>query len=283
MSRYLGPLAVVLAAVTPVASRSQETAQLVVVATTDVHGRVTHWDYENDAEAPWGLTRAATVLDSLRLVHRGQVVLVDAGDLIQGNPFASYFATVQQTDPHPVVDAMNALDYDAAALGNHEFNFGVDVLVRALSRATYAIVSTNVYGLPRDSVAYRRTVIVERGGVRVGVVGLTTPGVMLWDRARVAGRMRVRPILPDAEDALSRLAEEGVDLKLVVIHSGMGPGSSYDTAGVGEENVAARLSQLAIRPDLVVVGHSHRRLVDSVINGVHFIQPEAWARSLAVA
>ena len=276
-------LAVLLAAASPAGLRSQETAQLVVVATTDIHGRVTHWDYENDAEAPWGLTRAATVLDSLRRAHPGQVVLLDGGDLIQGSPFATYFATVQPSDPHPVVDALNALDYDAAALGNHEFNFGVDVLTRSLSRATYAIVSSNVYGLPRDSVAYRRSVVIERGGVRVGIVGLTTPGVMLWDRSRVAGRMRVRPILPDAAEALSHVAEAGVDLKIAVIHSGMGPGSSYDTTGIGEENVAARLAQLPVRPDLVVVGHSHRRIVDSVINGVHFIQPEAWARSLAVA
>ena len=280
-SRLSLPLLLVCLAL-PAAMPAQESAHVVVVATTDIHGRVTHWDYETDTDAPWGLTRAATILDSLRRTHPGQVVLVDAGDLLQGNPFATYFATVQPADPHPVVDALNALDYDAAVLGNHDFNFGVDVLTQSLADATYAIVSTNVYGLPRDSVAYRRSLVIERQGVRVGIVGLTTPGVMVWDRARVAGRMRVRPVLPEAEESLRRLAESGVDLKIAVIHSGMGPGSSYDTSGIGEENVAARLAALPDRPDLVVVGHSHRRMVDSVINGVHFVQPEAWARSLAV-
>ena len=107
---------------------AQDTAHVVVVATTDVHGRAMHWDYETDAEAPWGLTRAATAVDSLRRAHPGQVVLVDGGDLLQGNTFATYFATVGPVDPHPIVDALNALDYDAATLGNHEFNFGIAAL-----------------------------------------------------------------------------------------------------------------------------------------------------------
>ncbi|MBI3981784.1 MAG: 5'-nucleotidase C-terminal domain-containing protein [Gemmatimonadetes bacterium] len=262
---------------------AQDSAHVVVVATTDVHGRAMHWDYETDREAPWGLTRAATAIDSLRRLYPDRVVLVDAGDLIQGNPFAAYFAIVEPVDPHPIVDALNALGYDAAALGNHEFNFGVDVLTRALAGATYAIVSGNVYGLPRDSVAYQRVVVVERGGVRVGIAGFTTPGVMVWDRANVRGRVLVRPIVPEVAPSLARLSEERAELKVAVVHSGLGGGSSYDTAGVGEENVAVRLAVLPDRPHLVVVGHSHRRIADSVINGVHFVQPEAWARSLAVA
>src|SRR5258706_562405 len=88
--------------------RAQDSAHVVVVSTTDVHGRATHWDYVLDRDAPWGLDRAATVVDSLRKLYPGRVVVVDAGDLIQGDPFATYFATVQPADPNPVVDALNA-------------------------------------------------------------------------------------------------------------------------------------------------------------------------------
>jgi 2',3'-cyclic-nucleotide 2'-phosphodiesterase/3'-nucleotidase len=262
---------------------AQDSTQVVVVATTDVHGRVTHWDYETDREAPWGLTRAATALDSLRRLYPDRVVLVDAGDLIQGNPFATFFATVEPMDPHPVVDALNALGYDAGVVGNHEFNFGVDLLTRVMAGATYAVISGNVYGLPRDTLVFQRVAVFQRGGVRVGVAGFTTPGVMVWDRANARGRVRVRPILPEVAPSMARLAEGGAELKIAVLHSGLGGPSSYDTTGVGEENEAWRLAVQPDRPQLVVVGHSHGRIVDSVINGVHFIQPEPWAQSLAVA
>ena len=269
--------------IAPIPLAGQDTAHVVIVATTDVHGHATHWDYLNDREGPWGLSRVATVVDSLRRAYPDRVIVVDNGDLIQGNLFATYFATEQSVTVHPVLDAMNAIGYDAAVPGNHEFNFGLDVLARAHRAAAFPIVSANIYRLPRDTLAYQPYVIVRRGDVRVGIMGLTTPGVMVWDRDNVAGRVIVRRILPEAASMLRRLREAGADLTVVAIHSGLSGESSYDTTGVGAENVAARLAELPVRPDLVIVGHSHRQIRDSLIGGVHFIQPLPWARGVAVA
>lgn len=255
---------------------------VVVIATTDVHGRVTHWDYEFDREAPWGLTRAATVIDSLRRAYPGSVVVVDAGDLLQGNSFAAYFATVRPVEPNPVVAALNALGYDALVPGNHDFDFGLGFLERASSRAAYRVVAANVFRLPDRTPLFPGTAMVERGTVRVGIAGLTTPGVMVWNRQHLTGRARVEPILGHTERALEELRAAGADLKLVLVHSGLSGESSYDTVGVGAENAAVGLAYLRVKPDLVVVGHSHRRLRDSVIEGVHFVQPDPWARSLSV-
>ena len=264
------------------AAAAQDSLHVVVVSTTDIHGRVTAWDYVADREAPWGLDRAATVIDSLRKAYPGQVVVVDAGDLIQGEPFAAYFASVRPADPNPVVDALNAVGYDAWTPGNHEFNFGLEALARATGSAGFPVVSGNIFALPRDMLAYQSSAVVRRGAVRVGITGFTTPGVMRWDAHNVAGRVLVRPILPQAERVLRDL-DARVDLKLVLIHSGMDGPASYDTTGIGDENVAARLATLQVKPDLVVVGHSHRRMRDSVIAGVHFVQPDPWAQSLSVA
>ncbi len=262
---------------------AQDTVEVVVAATTDVHGHVYHWDYLNDREAPWGLTRAATIVDSLRRAFPGRVLVVDAGDLIQGSPLATYFAKENPVDPNPVVVALNAMGYDVATPGNHEFNFGLDVMQAALGAAAFPIVSANIYRLPRDTFAFTPEVILHRGGVRVGVTGLTTPGVMVWDRDNVSGRVMVKRVIPQAGLALERLRAGGADVRIVIIHSGMSNPSSYDTSGVGAENVASALASLPVKPHLVVVGHSHRMMTDSVINGVHFIQPRSWARSLAVA
>lgn len=275
-------ITVLLLAVAAPRAAGQDTALVVIVATTDVHGAATAWDYVTDREAPWGLTRAATVLDSLRRAHPGAVVLLDAGDLIQGNPFATYFATVQPRELHPLVDALNAMGYDALTPGNHEFNYGLDLLGRAFGDAGFPLVAANVFRLPRDTFAYAPHVLLPRGGVRVGVTGFTTPGAMVWDRERLRGRVVVRPILPAAEAAVAQLRAASADLVVAVVHSGMEGESSYDTTGIGPENVAAGLATLRARPDVVIVGHSHRHFADSVIHGVHFVQPQAMARSVAV-
>jgi 2',3'-cyclic-nucleotide 2'-phosphodiesterase (5'-nucleotidase family) len=266
------------------AVQSPDSVHLVVVATTDVHGRVLGWDYVRDAAAPGGLSRAATIIETLRAQNPGRVVLLDAGDLLQGNPFAAFFGRVDHRQPQPIVDAMNALQYDAATPGNHDFDFGLDLLRRAAGEATYRYVSANVE--LAGAVLFPPTVILPRAGLRVGVTGLTTPGVNLWDRAQLGaqggGGGRVRRVAEAAPGALARLEREGADLKIVLIHSGLGGGSSYDTTGIGPENDAAALAGMTPKPDLVIVGHSHREIRDTVINGVHFVQPKNWAQSLSV-
>ncbi|MGH7672484.1 MAG: bifunctional metallophosphatase/5'-nucleotidase, partial [Gemmatimonadales bacterium] len=263
------------------AVQAPDSAHVVIVATTDVHGRVRGWDYVRDAEAPGGLARAAAMVETLRAQHPGRVVLLDAGDLLQGNPFATFFASQDRRRPHPVVDALNALQYDVATPGNHEFDFGLDLLQRAAGDATYRYVSANVERA--GGPLFPPVVLLQRAGLRVGVTGFTTPGVMVWDRAQLAaGQVRVRRVAEAAPAALARLEREGADLKVVLIHGGLGGTSSYDTAGVGPENDAAALATVTPKPDLVIVGHSHREIRDTVINGVHFVQPKNWAQSLSV-
>ena len=264
-----------------VAAASADTTHLVVVATTDVHGHATDWDYVNDRQFPGGLIRAATAIDSLRLRYPGSVIVVDAGDLIEGEPFADYYARVAPRDPHPVVDIMNAIGYDVATPGNHEFDYGLPVLERAIAAARFRYVSANIRGLPGDTLTYPPYAVVVRKGVRVGIIGLTTPGVMVWSRKAVRGRVRVAPIRESAAGVLPAVRRES-DLVVAVIHSGMGEPSSYDTSGVGPENASAALAGLIPRPDLVIVGHTHREMLDSVIAGVHFVQPKPYAQTLAV-
>src|SRR5213593_1148041 len=163
-----------------------DTAHVVIVATTDVHGRVLGWDYVRDAAAPGGLSRAAMALETLRSRYPGDLLLVDAGDLLQGNPFATFFGRYDKRQPQPIVDALNALQYDVVTPGNHDFDFGVDFLKRAAAEATYRYVSGNV-GDDSGKPFFTPTVVVSRGAVKVGFTGFTTPGVMLWDRAQLAG------------------------------------------------------------------------------------------------
>jgi len=163
------------------AATALDTAHIVIVATTDVHGRVFGWDYVRDAAAPGGLSRAATALETLRARYPGQIVLVDAGDLLQGNPFAVYYGRYDKRQPQPIVDALNVLQYDAVTPGNHDFDFGVDFLRRAASQATFRYVSANVTDDSGKDL-FATSVVLGRGPVKIGITGFTTPSVMVSDK-----------------------------------------------------------------------------------------------------
>jgi 2',3'-cyclic-nucleotide 2'-phosphodiesterase/3'-nucleotidase len=264
-----------------VAAPVQDTAHVVLVATTDLHGHVAGRDYARDRPAPNGIARVAHVVDSLRRRYPGEVVLVDAGDLLQGDPFATYFARVAPREPHPIVEAMNLAGYDVATPGNHDFDWGVPLFRRAVGDARYAYVSANLFDQPGDTLLLPAYRVVRRAGVRVGIAGFTTPGVMVWDRALVRGKIRIAPIGTVAGKALETMRRDA-DVSVVIIHSGMDGRSSYADSVIGGENVAASLAAVRPRPDVVVVGHSHREMRDSVIDGVHFVQPRPFGASVSV-
>ena len=257
-----------------------DTVRLVVVATTDVHAHATGWDYALERPFAGGLTRVAAVVDSLRRVHGDYLVLVDAGDLLQGNPLGEYLAR-EPRDPHPIIGLMNAMGYDAVTPGNHDFDFGVPFLQRAVAGATFKYVSGNVRALPSDTLMFPAYVTVRHGALRVAIGGFTTPGVNLWDRAQLAGKARVLPISEAAPAVLSAMRRSG-DVSIVLSHSGFSGGSTYDAAGIGQENEAAVLAKGPDAPDLVVVGHTHREVRDTIIGRTHFTQPRNYAQSVSV-
>src|SRR5258705_6974401 len=267
--------------------RSTEPVDLVIATTTDVHGRLRAWDYyANQAEAVRGLTRAATIVDSVRAANPGRVILLDAGDLMQGNPLAYVAAKVSRNRTNPVIAAMNAMHYDAAAIGNHEYNYGVPYLDSAIREAAFPFLSANTYRIDPEGVhAYRPWTIVERGGVKIGIVGATTPGVTLWDAENIRGRLRFGDIVPAVRQAVQEVRSAGADIVLVSVHSGLNESSSYDTVttGVPSENVAARVASEVPGIDLVLYGHSHKENRGSTIGQTLLIQPKNWATSVDVA
>lgn len=258
---------------------------LIVLSTTDVHGRIRAWDYYGDsAESARGLARAATIVDSIRAANPGKVLLLDAGDLLQGNPFA-YVAMRQFADSaNPIIAAMNAMGYDAAAIGNHEYNYGVPYLERAVAHARFPMLSANTLK-PDGSHKFKAWTIVERQGVKIGIVGATTPGVMVWDAENVRGKVSVTDIVPAVRNAVSEVKAAGASIVLVTVHSGLNEPSSYDTVstGVPSENVAERIAREIPGIDLIVYGHSHREQADLHIGKTLLVQPKNWATSVGVA
>ncbi len=270
--------------------RAGQSDTLTIAATTDTHGRIRAWDYyDNRADSARGLTRAASIVDSIRRAHPAAVILVDAGDLLQGNPFAYVAARLTRQKQNPIIAAMNAMRYDAAVIGNHEFNYGVPYLNRSVAQARFPFIAANVYhtsGNSNGSAAYLALTVVRRAGVNVGIVGATTPGSNLWDaeNLKTAG-LRIGDVVPAVRAGVTQARKRGADVVVVVLHSGLNEPSSYDTVstGIGSENVAARVAAEVPGIDVIVYGHSHKENGGETIGHTLLIQPKNWATSVAAA
>ena len=114
---------------------------------------------------------------------------------------------------------MNALNYDAGVIGNHEFNYGLSYLNRAIAQARFPFLAANAYA-PDDSHAYAQATTLTRSGVRVAVIGATTPGSMIWDRDKLRGRIEIRDIVPSVRAAVGDVRAHGAQVVIVVLHSG---------------------------------------------------------------
>ena len=274
------------AGVTVSPAASTEPVELIVAATTDIHARVRGWNYDLAvADSAVGLARAATIVDSLRAAAGGRVVLVDAGDIIQGNALGLVATRVAAPEsPHPVIAAMNAMRYDAAAVGNHEFNYGVPFLERIARQADFPLLAANARR-PDGSRAFRAWTLVDRGGVKVGIVGATTPGAMVWDRDNLRGRIVIGDIVPAVREAVADARAAGAQVIVVTMHSGLNEPATYDTVSTGlpSDNVAARVAREVPGVDVIAYGHSHKQMPDATIGGVLLMQAKNWVQSVAVA
>jgi 2',3'-cyclic-nucleotide 2'-phosphodiesterase/3'-nucleotidase/5'-nucleotidase len=294
-NRLLGPALLGLAlagcappAASPLPAAPVAEGTLVVLGTTDTHGWLLPRDYYTGRETPNGLARLVPAIDSVRAANPAATVLVDSGDLLQGNPLDFVYSRLDSTETHPVAAAMNALEYDAAAIGNHEFNYGIEHLDRVASQAEFPFLSANVFRAGTDEHAYRPYTLVERTvdgrTVRVGITAVTPPGVLIWDRDNVKGRLDFRDIVSSVAPVVSEMRGRGADVVVVAAHSGL-EGSSYDTAstGVPVENAAAELARRVPGIDVIFMGHTHREVADTSIAGVLVQQAKNWGGSLAIA
>ena len=266
----------------PAAER--DSLELFVASTTDVHGWLHGWDYfANAPDSTRGLARLATIVDSLRGALGDRMLLVDAGDLLQGTPITS-IALRDSLGANPIIAAMNAMRYDAAAIGNHEFNYGLSYLRRAIAQARFPFLAANAL-TPAGRPAYPPFVILTRDGVRVAIVGGTTPGSMIWDRDKLRGRVELRDIVATLRETVTAARARGADVVVAVLHSGLDEPSSYDTTATGlpSENVSAQVARDVPGVDLVVFGHTHKELAQSTIATTLLTQPRNWAGSLSLA
>jgi 2',3'-cyclic-nucleotide 2'-phosphodiesterase/3'-nucleotidase len=257
--------------------------RLTLLGTTDVHGQLLPYEYSTGGESRGSLAQVATLVDSIRRVDRA-VLLFDSGDLLQGTPLDEHQASEGMDDVHPVIAAMNLLRYDASAIGNHEFNYGLPFMESALAGARFPFLAANIRAEGTDSLPFRPYTLLEVEGVRVGVMGFTTPGVAIWDRAHVEGRLQFDDIVETARRLVPQVREAGAEVLVAIAHSGLGPGSSYGSvAGAPEENALEQLATQVPEIDVIFGGHTAESIDGLRIGRTLILHAGVRANHLAVA
>ena len=237
---------------------------LRIIGTTDIHSFLTDFDYYKDAPTEkFGFTRAASLIRQARAEVKNSV-LVDNGDLIQGNPIADYQAAVgyKEGKPNPAVDCLNAMHYEVGTLGNHEFNYGLDYLADAIKQAKFPIVNANVVKAGTEEPYYTPYVIQEKTVVdnkgkshklKIGYIGFVPPQIMVWDKANLTGKVETRDIVKSAQKYVPEMKKKGADIIVALAHTG----PSDEPYHEGAENSAFYLADVP-HIDAVIFGHSHR-------------------------
>ena len=254
--------------------------RLVVLATTDLHATLGPYNYYLDSPGgDPGLASAATMVRQIR-AREPNCLLFDNGDTIQGSPMGDLAAEGGLAFPHPMIAAMNQMGYDAATLGNHDFNYGLDYLQRCLADARFPVVLANLDRADGDSLLPRsalldRNLLDDTGArhrLRIGVIGLAPPQITKWDSRLLSGLVETRPIVESARREAAHLRARGADLVIALCHSGIGPGQDAPDL----ENALLPLAESGA-VDAIVAGHTHRALPSrdcpGPIHGTPVVQP----------
>jgi 2',3'-cyclic-nucleotide 2'-phosphodiesterase / 3'-nucleotidase len=253
--------------------------RLRLLGLTDLHANLYPYDYYRDCpDESLGLARAASLVAEARR-EAPNCLLFDDGDILQGTPLGDLAAEAIIADPtavHPVIAAMNTLDYAVATLGNHDFNYGLEALGRAYAQARFPVVCCNVRksdGSPwfPPSIVIERAFVDEFGTARrlkVGVIGVAPPQIAKWDETHVRGRLITVDIVEAVAAELGELRAR-VDLVVVLCHSGISRAASTR----GEENAGQDLARLD-GVDALFLGHQHLLLPGEDFAGLPGVDAE---------
>ncbi|MFJ9587035.1 bifunctional metallophosphatase/5'-nucleotidase [Streptomyces acidicola] len=276
-----------------------------VLGTTDLHGNVFNWDYftdkefDDNAHNDIGLAKISTLVNQVRAEKgRGNTLLIDAGDTIQGTQLSYYYAKVDPITAkggpvHPMAQAMNAIGYDAAALGNHEFNYGIPVLRKFEEQCRFPLLGANALdaktlrpAFPPYSMHRLRTPFGRE--VKVAVLGLTNPGIAIWDKANVQGKMTFPGLEEQAAKWVPKLRSMGADVVIVSAHSGSSGTSSYGDQLPYVENAAGLVAEQVPGIDAILVGHAHAEIPEYFVTNketgkqVLLSEPLKWGQRLTL-
>jgi len=279
-------LVVLLALVLVARSFVPDRVQITILSTTDLHGNIDPIDYYTNKPDNRGLAKIGTLIKRARKENPNSL-LIDSGDTIQGTPLESFHNRKNNAPPDPMMLVMNSLNYDAMTVGNHEYNFGLKVLEKARAEANFPWLSANTYDIAKEQPHYKPYIVKEVAGVKIGILGLTTPGIPNWDNPPNYAGLEFHEPVSEARKWVAVLRDtEKVDVVVIAMHMGLGEDLRTGEVSPGQvphENEAISIAQEVPGVDVILMGHTHREVPSLYINGVLLTQANYWGKHLARA
>lgn len=265
---------------------SPKRVHITVLGTTDLHGNIYPIDYYTNKPDNRGLAKVATLIKRVRK-ENPTALLIDSGDTIQGTPLEYYHNKKNNEPRDPMMLVMSSLHYDSMTVGNHEYNFGLKVLEKARSEAEFPWLSANTYNKGTEETHYKPYIVKEVSGVRIGILGLTTPGIPNWENVPNYVGLEFREPVAEAKKWVAQLRDkEHVDLVVIAMHMGLEEDlrtGEINPGQVPNENRALAIAKEVPGVDVIFMGHTHKDTPSIYLNGVMITQANYWGRHLARA
>ncbi|MBE0641891.1 MAG: bifunctional metallophosphatase/5'-nucleotidase, partial [Bacteroidales bacterium] len=234
--------------------------RLLIAATSDLHGAIFPVRSSDGSYKGQSLANISTLISGLRQDYPGQLILLENGDLIQGDPASYYYNFISTTDTHLFVRALHYLGYDAATIGNHDIEAGPAVYEKFRRDLNFPWLGGNVLRSADDKPWFKPYHIIERQGVKIAVLGLTTPAVPQWLPRQLWEGMYFEDMAHSARRWMDIINnEEKPDLVIGLFHSGAD--TSWKTTGfqnLEHENAASWVASTVPGFDLIICGHDHQ-------------------------
>ena len=194
--------------------------ELHILETTDVHGHFFDYDFTRDTFRTGSLTQFATYLDSIRNVEKN-IVLLDNGDIIQGDPVVFYSNYIDTTSTHIVTKIYKTLNYDVATIGNHDIEAGPAVYNKLKNELPIPWLGANIIDKKSGKPAFQPFHIIEKDGVKIAIIGITTPGIPNWLPQKLYEGLQFQGMVEAAQKWMKIVKEEHPDIIIGLFHSGL--------------------------------------------------------------
>lgn len=276
---------VVLSFATSCSSKPESTS-ITIYCTSDVHGTLFDHDVKHDGVSERSLANVSAYMNKVREQDSTGIVFLDNGDFLQGQPSNYFFNFIDTTEINIVAQVMNYLRYDAASVGNHDIETGIPVYNKVARELHFPWLSANAVNVITKKPYFKPYTIIERNGIKIAILGLTTPGIPKWLPKHLWRDMEFADMIETAKVWVPLIQkEERPDLLIGLFHSGV----DYNYAGENaltpkNENAGVLVAQQVDGFDVVILGHDHKEHSEIITNDaghqVVILDPKSHATNL---
>lgn len=285
LSQFLGSI-FLISIILCSCSNKPEKATLTIYCTTDVHGSLFDYDLKKDAPTANSLAAVAGYLKKEHPKGKKQYILLDGGDFLQGQPTNYYFNFIDTAHTNIVAEIMNYLNYDAAAVGNHDIEAGHPVYDKVIKEFQFPWLAANALNTSTGEPYFKPYTVIKRNGLKIAVLGMITPGIPKWLPNHLWKGIEFKDMIETAQKWIPIIREkEAPDLMVGLFHAGFNhnyAGENKDTPC--NENATMLVAQQVDGFDIIISGHDHQEKIEEITNDaghrVLIVDPRSHARAI---